>query len=135
MHELSICQGLMKQVQQITIDNRASSVSRIVLQIGGLSGVEPPLLERAFEIARAGTVAANAELEIEDGPIVVKCQDCGGSSVVPVNRLVCQYCGEWRVNVVEGEELLLLSVELETMRPPAAQPPAKRGMKQGDRNV
>jgi len=114
MHELSICQGLIRQVQQVAADNNARSVELIRLRIGGLSGVEPPLLERAFEIARAGTIAAEAGLEIEQGPIVVKCQDCGASSTVAVNRLLCQYCGDWRVNVTEGEEMLLLSVEIET---------------------
>ena len=114
MHELSICQGLIRQVQQVAADNNARSVELIRLRIGGLSGVEPPLLERAFEIARAGTVASEAELEIEEGPVVVKCRECGASSAVPVNRLICEYCGDWRVTVTEGEELLLLSVEIET---------------------
>ena len=113
MHELSVCQGLMRQVEQIVLAHGASTVERIVLQIGGLSGVEPPLLERAFEIARAGTVAAAAELEIQTGPVVVQCRECGGKSAVPPNRLLCTYCGEWKVNVVEGEELLLLTVELD----------------------
>ena len=114
MHELSICQGLLRQVQQVATDNNARSVELIRLRIGGLSGVEPPLLERAFEIARAGTIASEAVLEIEEGPVVVKCRECGASSAVAVNRLICQYCGEWRVTVTEGEELLLLSVEIET---------------------
>jgi len=114
MHELSICQGLLRQVQKIATENNARSVERIRIRVGGLSGVEPSLLDHAFEIARAGTIASAAELEIEDGPVVVKCQECGASSAVPSNRLVCQYCGEWRVNVTEGEELLLLSVEIET---------------------
>lgn len=113
MHELSICQGLLRQVEQIAKDNDARAVERIILRVGALSGVEPPLLERAFEIARMGTVAEEAELEIEEGPVVVQCQVCGGSSVVPVNRLLCTYCGEWKVNVTQGEELLLLSLEIE----------------------
>jgi Zn finger protein HypA/HybF involved in hydrogenase expression len=58
-------------------------------------------------------VAAEAELEIEEGPIVVKCQECGASSVVPANRLICEFCGQWRVNVTEGEELMLMSLEIE----------------------
>ena len=41
--------------------------------------------------------AQEAELEIEEGPVVVKCQECGGRSVVPINRLLCTYCGEWKV--------------------------------------
>ena len=113
MHELAVCQGLMRQVEQVAAAHGATAVEHIVLQIGGLSGVEPPLLERAFEIARAGTVAQDAELEIRTGPVVVQCRECGGKSAVPPNRLLCSYCGEWRVRVVEGEELLLLSVELD----------------------
>jgi hydrogenase nickel incorporation protein HypA/HybF len=113
MHELSICQGLIRQVQQVAADNNARSVELIRLRVGGLSGVEPPLLERAFEIARAGTIASQAGLEIEKGPVVVKCQDCGASSTVEVNRLLCRQCGDWRVTVTEGEELLLLSLEIE----------------------
>ena len=69
MHELAVCQGLLRQVQQIALENRARSVERILLRIGGLSGVEPPLLERAFEIARMGTLAQEAELVIEEGPV------------------------------------------------------------------
>jgi hydrogenase nickel incorporation protein HypA/HybF len=114
MHELSICQGLMRQVERVAADNNARSVERILLRVGELSGVEPSLLQSAFEIARAGTVASEAELEIETGSVVVKCQECGASSAAKANRLLCQYCGEWRVNVVEGEELLLLSVDIET---------------------
>jgi hydrogenase nickel incorporation protein HypA/HybF len=113
MHELSVCQGLIRQVEKVAAEHGAANVERIVLQVGGLSGVEPPLLERAFEIARAGTVAARAGLEIRTGPVVVQCRECGGRSAVPPNRLLCSYCGEWRVQVVEGEELLLLSVELD----------------------
>ncbi len=120
MHELSVCQGLLRQVDQQARENGAEAVSRIVLRIGGLSGVEPPLLQHAFEIARMGTLAQEAVLEIEEGPVVVKCQECGGSSVVPKNRLLCGYCGEWKVNVVEGEELLLLSLDLEM--PDSAEP-------------
>jgi len=114
MHELAICQGLLRQVGQVALDKGAASVERIVLQVGGLSGVEPPLLARAFEIAREGTVAAGAELDIRVGPVVVQCRECGGRGAVPVNRLLCPYCGDWRVRVTEGEELLLLSLEIVT---------------------
>jgi len=113
MHELSVCQGLLREVERVAAENDATAVTRIVLQIGELSGVEPPLLTRAFEVARAGTRAAGAELEIRSGPVVVLCRECGGRSVVPANCLLCSYCGDWQVNVVEGEELLLLSVELD----------------------
>ena len=113
MHELAVCQGLLSQVGQVAANNGATSVARIVLRVGALSGVEAPLLERAFELARAGTVAADAELEIRRGPVVVKCRACGGGGEVAVNRLLCPDCGDWQVDVTAGEELLLLSLDLD----------------------
>ena len=83
MHELAVCQGLLSQVDRIAREHEARRVDRIVLSIGPLSGVEPPLLDRAFEIARMGTVAQDAVLEIQTGPVVVECRTCGSSGVSP----------------------------------------------------
>ena len=114
MHELSVCQGLMRQVGKVAEQNGAESVDRILLRVGQLSGVEASLLVHAFEIARMGTVAEGAELEIEDGPVTVKCRECGTEGGVKPNRLVCPCCGDWRVEVTGGEELMLLSLDLTT---------------------
>lgn len=112
MHEMSICQALMDQVERIAAEQNASRVDSIVLSIGPLSGVEPVLLSRAYEVARLQTVAENADLEIETGPIVVECRDCGASGEAQVNRLLCPSCGSWQVNLVQGDELLLLRLEV-----------------------
>jgi hydrogenase nickel incorporation protein HypA/HybF len=112
MHEMSICQGLISQVEKIAQEKGASRVESIVLSIGPLAGVEPELLSRAFEVARADTVAKDAELEIETGPIVVECRSCGSSGEAQVNRLLCPSCGDWKVNLKQGDELLLLRLEV-----------------------
>jgi hydrogenase nickel incorporation protein HypA/HybF len=112
MHEMSICQGLMSQVEKIAQERGAGRVDLIVLSIGPLAGVEPELLSRAFEVARAETVANDAELEIETGPVVVECRSCGTSGEAQVNRLLCPSCGDWKVNLVQGDEMLLLRLEV-----------------------
>jgi len=111
MHELSICQELITQIEQVALENGAISVETIFLSVGPLSGVEAPLLKRAFEVTRLGTIAESAELEIQTGPIVVECSNCGASSEAGRSRLVCGSCGNWRVQVTQGEELLLLRLE------------------------
>jgi len=118
MHEMSICQALMDQVERIAAQQSASRVDSIVLSIGPLAGVEPDLLSRAFEIARLHTVAENAELEIKTGPIVVECRSCSASGEAEVNRLLCPACGDWQVNLIQGDELLLLRVEVSGIAPP-----------------
>lgn len=112
MHELSVCQALLAQVQQVARDNAAHSVEKVVLRIGPLAGVEPRLLQDAFPIARAGTVAADAELVIEALPLTVHCQSCGAETTATPNRLICGACGDWHTQLISGDELLLACVEL-----------------------
>ncbi len=114
MHELAICQSLINQLEQIVIEREAMSVERVVLGIGPLSGVEAQLLENAYPIASAGSCAEAAQLQIQILPVRVRCPECGCESEVPQNKLGCQQCGNWRTELVSGDEMLLLSVELET---------------------
>lgn len=114
MHELSVCQALLGQVEAIAQEHRAKGVEKIVLRIGPLAGVEPRLLQEAFPIARAGSVAASAELQIEILPIKVRCESCGAESEAAANRLLCGACGDWHTQLISGDELLLASVEMIT---------------------
>ena len=113
MHELAICQSLMDQVQDIASERNAQSVTLIVVGMEPLSGVEAQLLKNAYTVASAGTVAEDAELIIEDLPIRVKCGQCGSESDALPNKLICKQCGDWRTTLVSGDELMLMSVELE----------------------
>ena len=113
MHELAVCQGLMGQIDDIANREHAERVTRIQLQIGPLSGVEPQLLKDAFPIASAGTVAAEAVLDIDAQPVRVRCMQCQAESEASTNRLVCGKCGDYRTQLISGDELLLISVELE----------------------
>ena len=111
MHELSVCLSLLQQVEQIAADNNAGSVDRIVLKIGPLSGVEPDLLRNAYPLAVAGSIAADAELIIEDVDIVVRCTQCHSETTVRPNKLVCGQCGDFRTQLVSGHEMILQRVE------------------------
>lgn len=113
MHELSICQALIAQVEVIASD-RASSVRRVFLGIGPLAGVEPQLLTDAYPLVCAGTVAEGSQLIIEETAIRVRCSGCGAETIATANRLVCGACGDWHTELLTGDEMLLLRVELET---------------------
>jgi len=113
VHELAVCQSLLERVRQVAIEHGAASVARITVGIGPLSGVEPHLLQQAWPIASAGSVAGNAEMEVEVLPLVVSCETCGAETAASPNRLVCGSCGDWHTRLTSGDELLLNSVELE----------------------
>jgi hydrogenase nickel incorporation protein HypA/HybF len=112
MHELSVCQAMLNQVAEIATRERAREVNRVVIQIGLLSGVVPELLQQAFTTAQVGTIAEHAELLIETQPIRVLCLQCGKESEAKANRLICGECGDYRTQLISGDELLLASVEL-----------------------
>lgn len=112
MHELSICQNIMQQLEQIAKDNHAHHIVAVYLQIGPLSGVEADLLKQAFPIAAAGSCASQAKLQIDVLPIRVSCQTCGEESSATANRLLCGVCGDFHTRVISGDEMMLTRVEL-----------------------
>jgi hydrogenase nickel incorporation protein HypA/HybF len=113
MHELSVCLSLLREVERIARENSAGRVTRIALTVGPLSGVEPDLLRNAYPLAVAGTIAEDAELQIDVAGIVVNCSQCGAESAAKANRLVCGACGDYRTSLVSGDEMVLQSLELD----------------------
>jgi len=105
---------MLKQIESIAAQHHAKRVSRVVLQLGPLSGVESVLLEHAFPIAVAGTIAESAKLQIEQLPIRIKCTQCLAESEADINRLLCRQCGSWQVRLISGDEMLLASLEFES---------------------
>lgn len=121
MHELSVCQSLIGQVEAVAREHHARRVSSITIGVGALSGVESQLLKNAYPIASAGTIAEQAELHIQDIPLRVRCDQCGAESEVTANKLICRKCGDWHTTLISGDELLLMSVELEKNESDTAQ--------------
>ncbi len=112
MHELSVCQSLLNQVDAIARRHHGGGVAKVTLRIGPLAAVEPQLLMQAFPLASAGTIARDAELVIESPPIRVHCPRCEKESDASINRLDCRHCGNRQTQVISGDELLLVNVEL-----------------------
>jgi hydrogenase nickel incorporation protein HypA/HybF len=121
VHELAICQSLIDQVEAIAYERQAVTVVSITIGLGALSGVEPQLLKHAYPVASADSIAKDAELLIDELPTRIRCTSCGTESDVPPNKLVCPECGEWRTTLISGDELLLMSVELQTAEPAVTQ--------------
>jgi hydrogenase nickel incorporation protein HypA/HybF len=110
VHELSIAQAIVDVAARHGSDAR---VARVHVQVGQLRQVVPAALEFAFELCAHGTPVAGAELELEAVPVVVRCRGCGVESRPSAFPLICGGCGGPGVDVVQGEELRVESLELE----------------------
>ena len=113
MHELAICQALIEQVEDLARDNHAVSVETIWLQVGPLSGAEIPLLEHAYPLAAAGSIAENANLVIDTMPVRVHCKKSGEESEASTNRLICAVCGDYHTKLISGDEMVLSKLEFD----------------------
>jgi hydrogenase nickel insertion protein HypA len=113
MHEYSIVQALLNQCEELARENEAEKVTKIVVKIGKMSGVEPQLLEIAFNTFKEKTVCDGAEFVMNVQPVVIECKACGCVSTLEKIYYKCPACESLEVRVIEGEEMLLMSLEAE----------------------
>lgn len=112
MHEYSIVQSLLDSCEEHAKQNDSTNVTKVVVKIGVLSGVEPDLLQTAFDTFKEKTVCENAEFIINHQKVVIECLDCNTTSTLEKNEFFCPKCKSNMVKVVDGEEMYLMSLEL-----------------------
>jgi len=114
MHEFSVVQSLLSLIEKNVEENNAVSVSKVVVKIGKMSGIEPHLLKIAFDTFKEGTICDKAEMEMIIQDIVVLCEDCKKEFVVKDNRFICPDCESFNLKILDGEDMYLMSLELIT---------------------
>jgi len=114
LHEFSVVQSLFSLIEKYAEENNAKSVSKVVVKIGRLSGVEPHLFKVAFETFKEKTICEDAFLEIIIQDVVAFCEDCSNKFTVMDNRFICPHCGGSNLRIIDGEDMYLMSLELET---------------------
>lgn len=112
MHEYSVVQALMEQVEELAAQNKATEVTKIIVKIGIMSGVEPHLLEIAFETFKEKTICENAHFVMNIQPLVLHCQSCLIHSEVTNPHYCCPKCESLDVTVDDGEDMYLMSLEM-----------------------
>ncbi|MFT7859685.1 MAG: hydrogenase maturation nickel metallochaperone HypA [Sulfurimonas sp.] len=113
MHEYSVVQALLDQVEDLATENEASKVTKIVTKIGVMSGIEIDLLESAFDTFKEQTICEEAELVVQKQPVVVRCNSCKEENALEKNHYCCPQCKSTDLKVIDGEEMYLMSVTME----------------------
>jgi len=111
MHEYSLVQSMVQRVEEEARARHATGVHRVRVRIGHSSGVEADLFASAYDILRAGTLCADAELVIARESTEWRCGACG--TAVPAGaELICPNCG-FPARLARGDDLVLERIELE----------------------
>jgi hydrogenase nickel incorporation protein HypA/HybF len=119
MHELSIAQSIADAVQMRAEECNAARVRSVRLRIGDASGVVTDSLVFCFEmVADFSPLLKDARMLIEHVPHRAYCRHCEREFAVVQFVAQCPACKEWSAEVISGNELSILDMEIE----PAAQP-------------
>ncbi len=113
MHEASLIQALLEQVEQLARQEGAQRITRIQLRVGRFSTAVPELLQSAFGILKRGTLAEGAELQIRLEPARVQCPTCGTVYEPEDLPFLCPQCGTWGGTLLQGRDLVIEEVDLE----------------------
>jgi len=113
MHELSIASAILDAVQTEAEKRPGSRVTKVVVRIGALSGVEPEALSFGFSVLVQGTMLEPLALEIEAVPRRQRCPACDLTFDVVDDNLACPRCANGETILAGGEELDLAYLELE----------------------
>jgi hydrogenase nickel incorporation protein HypA/HybF len=113
MHELSVAQSVVDLACEHAARAQAERVVTIRLSLGLLSGVVKESLEFCFPVACEGTAAQGAHLEIDLNPAVARCPQCERRIELEDFVLVCPHCGFMPVQILEGGDLKVLSLDVE----------------------
>jgi len=113
MHEMSIVTGILRIVEDQARAAEAKVINSIELEIGQLAGIELESLKFCFEVARRDTMADGAELVIRDIPGLGHCPRCEKDVPVEFHLAVCRECDQALVDVFQGRELRVKSINVD----------------------
>ena len=81
-------------------------------KVGKKFQIVPEALEMGFRMAAEGTIAAGAVLEVEQVPIVGECRRCKSRLESDEPVVVCESCGSSEVELLQGNEMVLESLDV-----------------------
>ena len=114
MHELSIVSSIVDSVTESLNAYPGARVKEVRLRVGALAAVIEDSLQFCYGIATEGTPLAGSALVVNTLPVVVHCATCGQDvEIESVQSFRCPRCGELSMDVRQGRELEIDSIEIE----------------------
>lgn len=113
MHEYSIVQSLIDSCEEHTKSNNAKKVTKVVVKIGVMSGVEPHLLKEAFDMFKEDSICDGCEFVMNIQKVKIECKYCLIISELEKNEYFCPKCESVDIKIIDGEDMFLMQLELE----------------------
>ncbi|HEY4035752.1 MAG TPA: hydrogenase maturation nickel metallochaperone HypA [Ktedonobacteraceae bacterium] len=115
MHELAIAQSIIDAVGEKAAMCNATRIKSVRLLIGEACGIFIDSLTFSFEmLASFDPMLDGARLLIDEVPHRAHCRHCNGVFAVASFVTQCPACQIWDTEIISGDELQILEMEIET---------------------
>lgn len=111
MHELRIAEDLSHIVLEEAKRANLSKVTTVNISFGQMIQIVPDIFETAFRECVISTVARDAIVKIEILPVKMRCRNCGNDFQVSDNSFACNLCKSTELDIIQGKELFIKSIE------------------------
>ena len=115
MHEFGIANSVLDAARAEAQLRPAMRLTKIVIRVGDLAGVDPDALSFCFDALVKETEMESVVLGIERRAQRHRCPRCGGEFEVVNYVTACPRCGETMTTFVSGNELELAYLEMEDL--------------------
>ena len=113
MHEMSLCEGILDIMESEAEKQQFKQIKKVWLQIGDLATVEIEALKFCYDVVVKNTVAMGSELIIEHITGKAWCLNCCQSVSVTTKFDACPDCGNYQLQLTQGDELRIKEMEVE----------------------
>lgn len=110
MHELSVSSAVVATAVRHAAGRR---VTRVDLRVGRLRQVVPDSLAFYWDVVTRDTVCEGAHLRQQVVPGRLRCETCGWTWEVRSPAFRCPSCAGASVEILQGDELEVESIEVE----------------------
>lgn len=110
MHEIGVAENLCSIILETARKAQLSKVTRVSISFGQLVQIVPDIFRFAFSETVRNSVAEDAEVDIEIIPVKMICKECG-CDFQPVESFSCQNCRSTDLDLINGKELFIKSIE------------------------
>lgn len=113
MHELSVTQGILKICLEEGQKHNVKKVNKLNIKVGELTGLVPNCIEEYFKIVAKGTIAENAEINIEKVLVSIKCNECDYEGDLGKDNYQCPNCRGNKYSIIKGRDFYLDTMEVD----------------------
>ena len=114
MHEFSLCEGIVKQLEQAN-NGSLNNITTVCLEIGKLANVDIGSLSFWFPVVIKNKYATPIKLDILEIESQARCRSCLREFRLLNLYEACPQCGEFgNYEIIQGRELLIKAFYLKS---------------------